>query len=98
MQVNLPEGSVDNEGHITADAGTIAMNARAVNQDGILQANSVRDVNGVIELVASDNLNLGANSQILANGDASHGGSSGGNCDAAIRTIHSATLPAAGLK
>jgi filamentous hemagglutinin family protein len=79
MQVHLPEGSVDNYGHITADAGTIAMNARTVNQDGIVQANSVRNVNGVIELVASDSLNLGANSQILANGDGSIGGSSGGS-------------------
>ncbi len=79
MTVNLPEGSVDNYGHITADAGTIAMNARSVNQDGLVQANSVRNENGVIELVASDQLNLGANSQILANGDASVGGSSGGS-------------------
>jgi filamentous hemagglutinin family protein len=79
MQVNLPDGSVDNYGHITADAGTIAMNARTVNQNGFVQANSVRNVNGVIELVASDKLNLGANSQILANGDNSAGGSSGGN-------------------
>ena len=71
MQVNLPDGSVDNYGHITADAGTITMNARAVNQDGIVQANSVRNVNGTIELVASDQLNLGANSQILARGDGS---------------------------
>src|ERR1019366_2333216 len=71
MQVNLPEGSVDNEGRITADAGTIAMNARTVNQDGFIQANSVRDANGTIELVAADKLNLGANSQISASGDAS---------------------------
>ncbi len=79
MQVNLPDGSVDNYGHITADAGTIAMNARTVNQDGFVQANSVRNENGAIELVASDQLNLGANSHILANGDDSAGGSSGGN-------------------
>jgi hypothetical protein len=79
MQVNLPEGSVDNEGHITANAGTVAMHARTVNQNGLVQANSARNVNGVIELVASDKLNLGANSQIFANGDGSAGGSSGGN-------------------
>jgi filamentous hemagglutinin family protein len=79
MVVNLPDGSVDNEGHITADAGTIAMNARIVNQNGLVQANSARDVNGVIELVASDQLNLGANSQITADGDASPGGSAGGS-------------------
>ena len=79
MKVTLPEGSVDNEGHLVADAGTISVNAQVVNLNGIVQANSVRDVNGVIELVASDQLNLGANSQIQANGDDSTGGSSGGS-------------------
>jgi filamentous hemagglutinin family protein len=79
MKVTLPEGSVDNEGHLVADAGTISVNAQVVNQNGFVQANSVRNENGVIELVASDNLNLGANSQILANGDGSASGSSGGS-------------------
>src|SRR5208282_1726024 len=58
MQVTLPSGSVDNEGRLIADGGTIAMNAKVVNQDGFIQANSVRDVNGTIELVASDQLTL----------------------------------------
>lgn len=79
MTVNLPDGSVNNEGHITADAGTIAMSALSVNQNGFVQANSVRDVNGVIELVASDSLDLGASSHLVANGDGTIGGSSGGN-------------------
>jgi fibronectin-binding autotransporter adhesin len=79
VQVNLPDGSVDNEGKLIADAGTISANARVVNQNGLIQANSVRNVNGVIELVASDQLNLGANSQITANGDDSTAGSSGGS-------------------
>jgi filamentous hemagglutinin family protein len=79
MQVTLPQGSVNNYGTIVADGGTIAMNAKVVNQNGFLQANSVRDQNGTIELVASDQLNLGANSQILARGDNSAGGSAGGN-------------------
>ena len=79
MKVNLPQGAVDNEGRLVADAGTISVNAQTVNQDGIIQANSVRDVNGVIELVASDQLNLGADSQISASGDASAGGSAGGS-------------------
>jgi filamentous hemagglutinin family protein len=71
MKVNLPAGAVDNEGRLVADAGTISVNAQTVNQDGIIQANSVRNNNGVIELVASDKLNLGADSQISASGDAS---------------------------
>ena len=76
--VQLPQGSVDNFGRITADAGTIALQAKVVNQNGILQADSIAEKNGVIELVASDSLNLGADSQILARGDDSAGGSSGG--------------------
>jgi filamentous hemagglutinin family protein len=77
--VQLPQGTVDNFGHITADAGTITLQAQVVNQDGIIQANSVQNQNGVIELVASDQLNLGANSQISASGDNLAGGSVGGS-------------------
>jgi filamentous hemagglutinin family protein len=77
-QVTLPSGSVDNSGRIIADAGTIALNAQVVNQNGIIQADSVLQQNGAIELVASDDLRLGANSQILARGDAS-GNSPGGS-------------------
>jgi filamentous hemagglutinin family protein len=79
MQVTLPQGSVDNSGNLVADAGTIALQAQVVNQNGIIQADSVQNQNGVIELVASDQLNLGANSQILARGDDSMPSSSGGN-------------------
>jgi filamentous hemagglutinin family protein len=76
-QVKLPEGSVDNTGSLIADAGTIALRAQVVNQGGMIEANSVREKNGVIEIVASDSLNLGAGSVIQANGD-SQGVSSGG--------------------
>ena len=62
LQVTLPKGSVNNYGTIVADGGIIAMNAKVVNQNGFVQANSVRDVNGTLELVASDQLNLGAGS------------------------------------
>ena len=64
--VKVPCGSVNNFGQITADAGTIALQAQVVNQNGIIQADSIQNQNGVIEFVASDSLNLGANSQILA--------------------------------
>ncbi|HTR40631.1 MAG TPA: filamentous hemagglutinin N-terminal domain-containing protein [Pseudomonadales bacterium] len=77
-QVQLPQGSVDNFGNIIADAGTIALRAKVVNEDGIIQADSIQNHNGTVELIASDQLNLGANSQISANGDNSAGGSSGG--------------------
>jgi filamentous hemagglutinin family protein len=76
--VTLPQGSVDNSGKLVADAGTIALNARVVNQGGLIQANSIQEQNGVIELVAGDSLNLSASSVISAKGD-SQGTSSGGN-------------------
>jgi len=75
--VTLPEGSVDNSGRLIADAGTIAMQAQVVNQGGLVQANSMREVNGVIELTASDAINLGANSVLSAQGG-SQGASPGG--------------------
>ena len=77
-QVNLPAGTIDNSGNIIADAGAIALSARVVNQNGLLKADSVREQNGVIELFASDQLNLDADSQILARGGAK-GPSSGGS-------------------
>src|SRR5262245_58556314 len=68
-RITLPEGSVNNSGNLIADAGSIAMHAQVVNQGGLVQANSVRDVNGVIELVAGDALNLANTSIISAKGD-----------------------------
>jgi len=78
MQVTLPQGSVDNYGNVIADGGTIALNAKVVNQNGFIQANSVQNNSGVIELVASDTLNLGVSSTISAKGDDSAAGSAGG--------------------
>ena len=69
VEVTLPEGSVDNQGKLVADAGSILLRAQTINQNGLLQANSIRQQNGVIELVASDSVNLGANSVITAQGD-----------------------------
>lgn len=77
-QVSLPQGSVNNSGQLIADAGTIAMNAQVVNQGGLIQANSVQEQNGVIELTAGDSLNLAASSVISAKGD-SQGTSPGGS-------------------
>ncbi len=77
-KVTLPQGSVDNEGKLIADGGTIAALAHTVNNNGLVQANSVRNNNGVIELLASDSVNLGADSVISAQGNSS-GISSGGS-------------------
>ena len=68
--VDLPTGTVDNSGKLIADAGEIALRAQVVNQNGLIQANSARQQHGVIELVASDAVNLGQNSLLRANGDA----------------------------
>jgi filamentous hemagglutinin family protein len=76
-KVTLPNGSVDNSGKLVADAGTIAVNAQVVNQGGVIQANSIREANGVIELVASECLTLSPSSQVSAHGGA-EGVSSGG--------------------
>ena len=76
--VTLPQGSVDNSGRIIADAGTIEMRAKVVNQGGLVQADSVRNINGVIQLVASEELALGAGSMVSAKGDV-QGISSGGS-------------------
>ena len=69
VHVRLPEGSVDNQGRLVADGGSILLHAQTVNQNGTLQANSVRSHDGVIELVASESVTLGAQSVIEAHGD-----------------------------
>jgi filamentous hemagglutinin family protein len=74
--VTLPAGSVDNNGKIVADGGSIAVQANVVNQNGLIQANSVSAQGGVIDLVASDSAALGASSVISAAGG--QGVSSGG--------------------
>lgn len=75
--VRLPSGSVDNSGRLLADAGSIVLNAQVVNQNGLVQANSVRERNGVIELLASGAVALDAASELSARGD-STGESDGG--------------------
>jgi filamentous hemagglutinin family protein len=76
--VHLPAGSVDNQGSITADAGQVLLQAQTVNNSGVIQANSVRQNNGVIELYASRDIQLTGSSIIQANGGAD-GISAGGN-------------------
>ncbi len=68
-EVTLPSGAVDNSGRLIADAGTIALHAKVVNQSGLIQANSIRENNGVIELFASESIHLGNESRISASGD-----------------------------
>ena len=76
--VRLPAGSVDNQGRIVADAGQVLLQAQNVNNSGVIQANSVRAKNGVIEFYASEDVQLTGTSVIQANGGAD-GTSPGGN-------------------
>src|SRR6516162_6285574 len=50
-KATVPQGLVDNNGNLVADAGNIALQAQMVNQNGLVQANSAQNVNGTIELV-----------------------------------------------
>lgn len=95
MAVTLPSGSVNNYGNLVADGGTIALHAKVVNQNGLLQADSVREQNGSIELVASDTVNLGANSLIIAHGDDFTAGSAGGTVTIKSDNIYSDTASSA---
>ncbi len=80
VETTVPAGgAVNNQGQLVADAGRIALTAQTVNQNGLIQANSVRDEKGVIELVAADQLNMGAKSEIQAHGDDFASGSGGGS-------------------
>ena len=78
--------TVDPGSGITVDAGAIALNAATVNQNGTLQANSVLNTGGTIAIDAINAVNLGANSVIMANGDAADA-AAGGSV-----TIQSGTL------
>ncbi len=94
----VPQGLINNQGQLVADAGNITLNAQTVNQGGLIQADSVQNINGTIELVASDSLNLKAGSTTSAKGDStatvsSPGGfvvlnSSGTFADTATSTIN----------
>ena len=68
VTVKLPEGSIDNTGKLIADAGRIALHAQVVNQNGLIQANSARERNGMIELFATESIQLGQQSVIQAKG------------------------------
>jgi filamentous hemagglutinin family protein len=76
-KVTLPQGSVDNNGNLIADGGSVIAQAQFVNQNGLVQANSAQNVNGTIELVAGDTVNLNANSIVSAVGSSQVANSGG---------------------
>lgn len=68
-EVTAPAGDALNVGRMIADGGQVSMIGRLVTQSGLVQANTVRQQNGKIELVASDRIALTAGSVTKAQGD-----------------------------
>lgn len=67
-EIKAPVGQAINLKDLIADGGNITLAGRVVNQEGLVQANSVREHKGKIELYASETLTLKAGSQTLAKG------------------------------
>ncbi|HET6464762.1 MAG TPA: filamentous hemagglutinin N-terminal domain-containing protein [Nitrospiria bacterium] len=76
VEVNNPTGEAINLKDLIADGGNINIYARVINQAGFIQANSVREKDGRIELFATQELNLIEGSVLSAKG--SDGGISNG--------------------
>jgi filamentous hemagglutinin family protein len=77
VEVTAPAGEALNLNSLVADGGYVSMAGQVVNQRGLVQANTVREHNGRIELVASQQLNLAPGSRTVAKG-ADQGVSNGG--------------------
>jgi filamentous hemagglutinin family protein len=77
VEVSAPAGQALNLKELVADGGQVSLIGKAVNQEGLVQANSVRERNGKVELYASEQLTLKTGSQTLAKG-ADQGVSDGG--------------------
>lgn len=76
-EVSAPTGQAVNMKDLVADGGHVTLAGRVVNQAGRVQANSIREKNGKVELFASEQLTLKTGSQTLAKGG-SDGPSNGG--------------------
>jgi filamentous hemagglutinin family protein len=78
VEVAAPAGEALNLGELAADGGRVNLFGRVVNQAGLVRANTVREHNGRIELVASEQVNLTSGSLTEAKGD-DEGVSDGGS-------------------
>lgn len=67
-EITNPVGQAVNLKDLIADGGSITLAGRVVNQQGLVQANTVRENRGKIELYASETLTLKAGSQTIAKG------------------------------
>lgn len=68
---------VTNKGQVIADAGSLEVDAAVVDEDGLIQANSLGQHRGAIDVLAGDAIVLGPSGTIRAKGDPA-GLSSGG--------------------
>src|SRR4029453_6161325 len=70
-------GEAVNFGKVMADGGFARMRAAVVHQGGLVQANAIRERNGVIELVAEKHPSLATGSRTEARGGAEEGSHAG---------------------
>jgi filamentous hemagglutinin family protein len=71
-EITTPTGRALNISELIADAGHITLAGRTVNQEGLIQANSVQQREGRIELIASEAVTLGNSSRTIAKGGEDH--------------------------
>ncbi len=67
-EITAPSGQAVNLKDLIADGGHVTLAGRVVNQEGLVQANSVRERQGKIELYASETLTLKGGSRTVARG------------------------------
>ncbi len=67
-ELSNPLGQAVNVKDLIADGGSITLAGRMVNQKGLIRADSVREQNGKIELLASEAVTLKDGSRTLARG------------------------------
>lgn len=70
-EVRNPTGEAANLGTLIADGGRIGLSGRTVRQAGMIQANSVREKNGRIELVATDRVDITGSQTVVDRGELS---------------------------
>jgi filamentous hemagglutinin family protein len=88
-ELSNPVGQAVNLKDLIADGGHITLAGQVVNQEGLIQANSVRERNGTIELLASNAVTLKDGSRTIARG--SDEGVSAGGIIRAIANLVSGT-------
>ena len=88
-ELTNPIGQAVNLKDLIADGGNITLAGRVVNQAGLIRADSVREQNGKIELLASEAVTLQDGSRTLARGG--NDGVSNGGTISAIAGLTSGT-------